>query len=287
MKKWLREPLVHFLLGAALLFLINGLIKDPGESDAYSIRVDKKALEQYFQFSEKAFDDRRAKAGLAAMSAEQRAELESNYIRDEILYREALAMGLDANDDVIRARLIQKMDYIILGIEGGEPSVSEEELQAYFDEHVQDYKRSPTISFTHVFFRNKDRGQDKANKLAQVTLNKLRSNEVSFEQAAAYGERFYFYRNYIARSSEFITSHFGGDMMRAVFKNTTDLQRWQGPYITEYGAHLVLIRERNPAQLPLLEDVAPEVLADLQRRKRELVKQQAVEALKSKYRIVR
>lgn len=287
MKKWLREPLVHFLLGGALLFLINGLIRDPGESDAYSIRVDEKALVQYFQFSEKAFDDRRAKAGLTAMSADERAELESNYIRDEILYREALAMGLDANDDVIRARLIQKMDYIILGIEGGEPSVSEAELQAYFDEHVEDYKRSPTISFTHVFFRNKDRGQVEANNLAQVTLSELRSKKVSFDAAAAYGERFYFYRNYIGRSSEFITSHFGSDMMKIVFDDAAYLERWQGPYVTEYGAHLVLIRERNPARLPLLEEVAPEVLADLGRYKREQVKHQAVEALKNKYRIVR
>ena len=287
MQKWLREPLVHFLLGGALLFLINGLISDPGESDAYSIRVDDKTLEQYFQFSEKAFDDKRAKAGLQAMSPEARAELESNYIRDEILYREALAMGLDANDDVIRARLIQKMDFIILGIEGGEPSVSEQELQAYFDKYAQDYERSPTISFTHVFFKNKDRRQREANKLAQATLKELKSNDVSFDQAATYGERFYFYRNYIARSSEFIASHFGNDMMKTIFEDKAELKSWQGPYVTEYGAHLVLIRERNPARIPTLEEVAPEVLADLQRYKREQVKQQAVETLKSKYRIVR
>lgn len=287
MKKWLREPLVHFLLGGILLFLINSMMSDSDEGGAYSIHVDKKTLEQYYQFSEKAFDDARAKAGLAAMNADQRAELESNYIRDEILYREALSMGLDANDDVIRARLIQKMDYIILGIEGGEPLVTEQELQAYFDKYAQDYERSPTISFTHVFFRNKDRGQDKANSLAQVALDELRSNDVSFDEATAYGERFYFYRNYITRSSEFITSHFGNDMMKTVFDGTTDLHRWQGPYVTEYGAHLVLIRERNPARIPTLEEVAPEVLADLQRYRREQVKQQAVEALKSKYRIVR
>ncbi len=287
MKKWLREPLVHFLLGGILLFVINGLIYDNDAGDAYSITVDDTALEQYFQFSEKAFDDKRAKAGLRAMSPEARAELESNYIRDEILYREALAMGLDANDDVIRARLIQKMDYIILGIEGGEPAVSEAELQSYFDKHVQDYRRSPIISFTHVFFRNKDRGQDEANKLAETALQELRSKKVSFDQAVAYGERFYFYRNYIARSSEFITSHFGSDMMLTVFDDTTDLHKWQGPYVTEYGAHLVLIRERSPARLPTLEEVAPEVLADLERYKREQVKRQAVEALKSKYRIVR
>ena len=287
MKKWLREPLIHFLLGGILLFLFNAVMSDSGESDAYGIHVDDKTLTQYFQFSEKAFDDKRAKAGLQAMSPEARAELENNYIRDEILYREALSMGLDGNDDVIRARLIQKMDYIILGIEGGEPLVSEQELQAYFDKHVQDYQRSPTISFTHVFFRNKDRGQGEANRLAQATLKELRSNDISFDQAAAYGERFYFYRNYIARSSEFITSHFGIDMMKAVFDDTTGIDEWQGPYATEYGAHVVLIRERNPARLPALEEVAPAVLADLQRYKREQVKQQAVEALKSKYRIVR
>lgn len=287
MRKWLREPLVHFLLGGILLFFISGLMGSTDESDTYSIRVDEKTLEQYYQFSEKAFDDARAKAGIAAMSPEARAELESNYIRDQILYREALAMGLDANDDVIRARLIQKMDYIILGIEGGEPLVSEQELQAYFDKYAQDYERSPTISFTHVFFRSKDRGQAEAYSLAQATLDELRSKTVSFDEAANYGERFYFYRNYIARSSEFITSHFGNDMMKTVFDGTTDLHRWQGPYETEYGAHLVLIRERNPARIPLLEEVAPEVLADLKRRKREQVKQQAVEALKSKYRIVR
>lgn len=286
MQKWLREPLVQFLLGGVLLFAINGLINDNDAGDAYSITVDDKTLGQYYQFREKAFDDARAKASLAALSAEERAELESDYVRDEILYREALALGMDANDDVIRARLIQKMDYIIMGIEGGEIAVSETELKAYFDEHAEDYKLSPSISFTHVFFKNKDRGQAAANALAEAALIELREKQISFEGAAQYGERFYFYRNYIGRTSEFITSHFGSDMMEILFDDTTTLENWQGPYATEYGAHLVLIRERKPARLPLLGEVAPAVLADYERQRREQVKVQAVEKLKSKYRIV-
>lgn len=286
MQKWLREPLVQFLLGGVLLFAINGLINDNDAGDAYSITVDDKALEQYYQFREKAFDDARAKASLAAMSAEDRTGLESDFIRDEILYREALALGMDDNDDVIRARLIQKMDYIILGIEGAEPSVTEAELQAYFDEHVEDYKLSPSISFTHVFFKNKDRGQGAATALAEAALMELRSKKVSFEGAAQYGDRFYFYRNYIGRTSEFITSHFGIDMMHILFDDTTKIDSWQGPYATEYGAHLVLISERKSARLPLLNEVAPAVLADYERQRREQVKVQAVEKLKSKYRIV-
>lgn len=287
MQKWLREPLVQFLLGGILLFIINGMIHGTNSDDKYSIPVNDKALEQYYQFREKAFDVARAKASLAAMSAEQRAELENDYIRNEILYREALALGMDANDDVIRARLIQKMDYIILGIEGGEPAVSEDELLAYFDAHRQDYTLSPSISFTHVFFKNKDRGQDAATALAEATLTELRAKAVSFEGAASYGERFYFYRNYIGRTSEFITSHFGADMMHLLFDSSTDLQQWQGPYVTQYGAHLVLIRERKSARVPSLVEVAPAVLADYQRQKREQVKAKAVEELKSKYRIAR
>lgn len=286
MQKWLREPLVQFLFGGILLFVISGLINDNDAGDAYSITVDDKALEQYYQFREKAFDDARAKASLTAMSAEERAELESDYIRDEILYREALALGMDANDDVIRARLIQKMDYIILGIEGGESAVSEAELQAYFDKHAEDYKLSPSISFTHVFFKNKDRGQDAANALAEATLIELRAKQISFEGAAQYGERFYFYRNYIGRTSEFITSHFGSDMMKTLFDDTTTLDNWQGPYATEYGTHLVLIRERKAARLPALNEVGPAVLADFRRQRREQVKANAVEKLKSKYQIV-
>jgi peptidyl-prolyl cis-trans isomerase C len=286
MQKLLREPLVQFLIGGLLLFFINGLINDNDVGDAYSITVNDKVLEQYFQFQEKAFDNERVKASLAAMSPVERAELESDYIRDEILYREALALGMDDNDDVIRARLIQKMDYIILGIEGAEPAATEVELQAYFDEHAADYMLSATISFTHVFFKNKDRGQAAATALAEAALKELLSKKVSFEQAANYGERFYFYRNYIARTSEFITSHFGSDMMHIVFEDSTSLDSWQGPYDTEYGAHLVLIRERKPSRLPSLEEVAPQVLADFQRQRREQVKVQAVEKLKSKYKIL-
>ncbi len=287
MKKWMREPLVHFILGGALLFFINSQVNDSYDVDNHSIPVDDKALIEYFQYSQKSFDAKKATAMLETMTVEERSALEENYIRDEILYRESLVLGLDANDDVIRARLIQKMDYIILGIEGSEPPASEADLQDYFKQNQEDYRIAPNISFTHVFYKNKNRGQVAATALAAATLKDLRSEQISFQAASKYGERFYFYRNYLERASDFIKSHFGSDMTGKLFDDSVLLDSWQGPFDTEYGAHLVLIRERLPSRLPELAEVAPLVLADYQRFKREQARMQAVEALKRKYRIVR
>lgn len=287
MKKFLREPLVHFILGGTLLWFISTLVSDKSFEGEYDITVNDRSIVQYFQFREKSFDAGSATKKLAEMSPQERAELENDYIRDEILYREAIKLGMDANDSVIRSRLIQKMDYIILGIKNPSQNASESELRAYFDKYSTEYRVSPSISFTHVFINNKDRGTEEASILAKTVLHELRLKNISFDEASQYGEKFYYHRDYQGRSAEFIKSHFGNDMMYDLFGTSVDIGLWQGPFTSEYGAHLVLIKSRTASRLPTLEEVAPQVLADLDRLKRSEMRADAVEKLKHKYRIIR
>lgn len=287
MKKYLQEPLMHFLLGGLILFFIHQGTQSTELGDSSTIKVDEAALIDFTQYREKAFDAARASTRLNAMTVEERKDLERDFIESEILYREALALGLDKHDSVMRSRLIQKMDYIILGVDPSALKVEQKDLKAWFDKHAEDYRLPPSVSFTHVFYRSEKRGPAAALALAKAQLPLLLNNNVPFEDARHYGERFYFHRDYIDRTPDFIASHFDNGMMTALFKPDLPLNKWQGPFVSRYGAHLIRVKQRIPSRLPSLDEVAPTVLANYERHLRVKAKKQAVAQLATRYRIER
>ncbi len=277
MKRLLKEPLVHFLLAGAGLFILFGLV-DGGrdEPDATVVRVDEPALLEFVQYRMKAFEPSLAKKRLQALSDEERQRLIDDFIREEVLHREALALGLDREDYVIRRRLVQKLEFITEGFAEAAIQVDEPALQRYFDAHRKDYYVEPYVTFTHVFFDAEKHGREKALELAKWELAMLNAKRVHFSDAPKHGDRFLYHLNYVERTPEFVASHFGGPMAKALFELQPDEQTWRGPFESPYGAHLVMLTNREPGRDAELAEIRGRVLEDARRA---LIREQTEEAI--------
>ncbi len=261
-----RQPLVQFLVGGALFYLALAAF-GPSENkgdNAYLIVVDDPALLIYLQYQDKAFDTKQARLLLSSLDAVGRAKLEAEYIRDEIMVREAISLGLDQNDDVIRQRLIQKTDFIFQGFGEEKGGLTNADIEAYYGANSDRYVQPAQATFTHIFFNARDCGLAEAKRDAEAALIQLNSEQVSFEQAGQHGDRFFFLRNYVERSDRLVTDHFGSEMMAHIF-STEPGSDWIGPFQSKYGFHLVMMRGKQPAQTLPLENVAAQVLADMER----------------------
>lgn len=286
MARLLREPLVQFLIGGALLYAALALFSpeqlDP--DDPYTIRVSDPALVTYLQYQDKAFDPASAQKILSGLSAPEKELLTEEFIRDEIMVREAFALGLDQNDEVIRQRLIQKMDFIFQGFPEDAAEISEAELTSYFEANQSQYEIPASATFTHIFYNTRTRTAEAAMTAAQDQIKAFTNQPASFEDAGEFGDRFYFLRNYVDRSQRMIEDHFGTEMADQIF-NQVPNGTWAGPFTSKYGVHLVYLRDKTAARTPELAEVAGEVLADIERERRDKARKQAYAARAKAYTI--
>ncbi|MDB9706748.1 peptidylprolyl isomerase [Porticoccaceae bacterium] len=281
----LKEPLFQFLFIALLLLLGERLINaDDYAYDQYHIEVDDAVLLQFMQLRAKTFKPEEAQQALNALSSDDRQRLVDDYAREEALFREAIELNLDKNDQIIRRRLIQKMDYLAQGFYDEAEAITEDDLRNYYAEHRDEYKKPASATFTHVFVSSERHGVDQAQAIAAKLQQTLNSEAVPFENAPRYGERFHYNRNYVNRDDDEIGSHFGDEFEQQLFAFETGKQ-WQGPVQSTYGWHLVLLVKNTPAYIPPLEEIAANVFADAQRQQQQQVKRQAIDKLMAKYQI--
>lgn len=285
MKKLIKEPLIQFLCVALLLLLGERLINaDAYAYDQYHINVDDAVLLQYMQLRAKTFRPDDALKALQSLSAEDRQQLVDDYSREEALFREAMALNLDKNDQIIRRRLIQKMDYLVQGFYDESEPLTEEDLRSYYQAHREEYKKPASATFTHVFVSSERHSIEEAKAMAVDLQKTLNAAKVPFENAPRYGERFLYNRNYVNRDDDEIASHFGELFQQQLFALKTGDQ-WRGPIQSTYGWHLVLLVKNSPAYIPPLEEIASNVFADAQREQQQKIKRQAIEKLMAKYQI--
>ena len=285
MRKLLKEPLIQFLLIALLLLGGERLINaDDYANEQYSILIDDQVLLQYMQLQAKMFKPSQAKAVLEAMNDEDRQSLVDDYARSEVLFREAMALNLNKNDQIIRRRLIQKMDYLAQGFYDEAEPLTEDDLRTYYAEHNQEYKKAASATFTHVFISRDSREVSQAKDIADSLLATLNAEQVPFENAPGYGERFLYNRNYVNREDGEIASHFGQSFQLNLFELGV-AEQWQGPVQSSYGWHLLLLVKNTDAYIPEFAEVSSAVFADAQRQHQREVKSQAIDKLMAKYQI--
>lgn len=267
MAKFLKDPLAHFLAAGLGLFLVFQLVapEGSGEADSTRIVVDREALLTFVQYRTKTFEPNVAAARLAAMSKEALARLIDDYVREEALHREALALGLDGEDYVIRRRLVQKLEFIAQGLVDPAARPSENEVQAYFEANKEDYFIAPSLTFTHVFFDAEKRGWDAVRVLGQQMVKSLNAAAVPFADAPKHGDRFLYQLNYVERTFEHVKSHFGAPMADALSGLTPSQDRWYGPYESPYGGHVVMITKNAPGRHPEIDEVRGQLEDDARR----------------------
>ncbi len=288
MKTLLKEPLVHFLaVGFGLFVLFEFVAGDDAVYDSKVINVDRDALLTFVQYRSRAFEPRMAAERLDGMSDAELERMINDYVREEALHREALALGMDKNDYIIKRRMIQSIEFITDGFVTAAVEVSDEDVDAYFEANREDYYIDAFVTFTHVFFDRERHGGDEALARASTKLAELNAQQVPFSNAPRHGDRFPFFVNYVERGPEVVASHFGAPMAQGVFAIEPSDTTWHGPFESEYGAHLVMLTRNIAGRYPELAEVEAGVRDDAEREAIAALKDKAIQAIVDTYEVRR
>jgi peptidyl-prolyl cis-trans isomerase C len=193
-------------------------------------------------------------------TGEELDRLVEAFVREEVLYREALALGLDLADLVVRRRLVQKMEVLALG---DSAPIGDAAVTDYFLAHRDDYRLPETISFTHAYFSAAARG-GRATEDARAALTEVRRAEMV--TAAGMSDPPVVASPVSAATRRQVADRFGGEFADAVF--ALEPGAWDGPVASAYGQHLVLVTEHAGGRLPELAEVSGRVAADLDAERR-------------------
>jgi hypothetical protein len=270
MKRFLREPLWHFLLlGAAVFAAFHWMSGDAGTEPRHIV-VTQGQIENFAT----AF----ARSWRRPPTAEELDGLIRDYIREEVAVREAVALGLDRDDAVIRRQLRQKLEFVSEDLAAlAQPT--EAELRAYLEQHADAFRTVPRFTFTQVYLNPQRRGADLARDAARLlTVLDHASDNVD---VSALGDPFLLGHTFNALSGRDIVKLFGDEFAA----NLGELApgRWQGPMESGYGAHLVLISDRTPGRSPELAEVRDAVRREWTNARRVETQEKFYQALLQRY----
>jgi hypothetical protein len=241
MKQLVREPLLHFLVLGGALFALFAVVGSRPTSAPDRIVVTPERIEHLATGFSRSWN--------RAPTADELNGLIRDYIREEVYYREAKALGLDRDDTVIRRRLRQKLEFVSDDIAAlGEPS--DTDLAAFLAAHPEKFRLEQRTSFSHVYLdanrRRETLTQDAADLL--VGLNA----EGSELDPSKVGDRFLLDSRYEAVSASEVSKLFGNSFTARLAEIAP--AKWQGPIASGYGAHLVLVHDRTEGRVPALEE---------------------------------
>ena len=288
MKNIFTEPLLHFLLlGVALFVLFEFVVGEDASYDENVIVVDRNTLLTFVQFRARAFEPGGAAAYLDELQEGELERLIDDYVREEALYRQAVALGVDDNDYVIKRRMIQSVEFITNGFVTAAVDLGEEDIEAFFEANKDDYFIAPYMTFTHVYFEKDKRGADAALALAEVKLTELNAARVSFAEAPRHGDRFPYFLNYVERDPDFVASHFGPPVAEQLLMLEPDPALWRGPLESPYGYHLVLLTKKVEGRYPDLDEVRERVRSDAEQVEIGMMQDKAIQAIVDTYEVRR
>ncbi|HXX19304.1 MAG TPA: peptidylprolyl isomerase [Candidatus Acidoferrum sp.] len=247
-----REPLIQFLLAGALILTTTGFLNHlKAYRDQHHIVVSSAEIQQLQEVW--------AQQWGRPPDGKEMSNLIKEYIREEVLYREALASGLDKNDTIVRRRLVEKMEFLSQeGAASSEPS--EADLDQFFQSNGQKYLSPAQASFLQIYFSASKRGASVEADAARV-LAGLRVGNISVAQAMAQGDPFIAQSEYPLQTEDEIKDTFGNEFASHVIVQQPGA--WEGPYKSSYGFHLVRVLQYAPARLPPLAEVRQQVTNDL------------------------
>ncbi|MEO7329594.1 MAG: peptidylprolyl isomerase, partial [Minicystis sp.] len=265
-RRWLRAPALHFAAIGLALFLVHARVQRPPQ-----LPVTVSAA--YVDGLVREYTERTGKPP----SAEETQALVDRFVDEELLFREALAIGLDRGDPIVRRRLVQKMELVGDGA-APVPEPLENELQIYLDAHADRYREPPRLTFHHVFLSHDRRG-DSAVADARALAAQLRAGA----DPLRVGDPFFQGRAWSQRSEQDIASVFGPAFAAAL--TTLPAGSWSDPLHSSFGEHLVQIDERTEGRPAPLATVRARVRDEWMTAQREQRRSRALRALRERYRI--
>jgi hypothetical protein len=243
LRRILREPLVHFLVLGLGLLVLYGVFRPVEKERDNRIVVSNAQIERLAALW--------ARQWRRPPTQQELTGLIDSHIREEVLYREAQAIGLDRDDTVIRRRLAQKIEFLAqdLALQGTPP---EADLRAFFEENADKFGIPGRLSFSHVYVNRDQRGAEAENDAKQI-LDSLRGGAEPSEQ----GDRFMLQGHYALRSRDEVARELGTAFADSIFE--LPVGDWHGPIESGYGIHLVGVEEREEGYLPEFETVRNQV----------------------------
>jgi hypothetical protein len=270
----LRDPLLHFVILGAALFVVYALATGLfSSSDVRRIEIGTPEIEFLASSFERQW-------GRPPTPEELQGLVESR-VREEVLYREALAVGLDRNDVVVRRRMVQKMELLTQDLALlADPT--EDELRKFFEEHREDYRIPPRLSFSHVYF-NVDRRGAQAEDDARRVLAELRAEAPPPHRAPERGDSTMIEYDFALVSPGEVRRDFGNRFADALFELEPG---WQGPVVSGYGLHLVNVGERVEGRILEFEEFRDRLVQDYNRVRRDRASEALYESLAGRYEVV-
>jgi PPIC-type PPIASE domain len=274
MRRWLKEPLVHFLTIGALLFGVYAWLHH-GESgslnnDAGPVRITATEVSYLRQTWERLRQREPTREELHALVA--------GYLKEELLGREARAMGLEQNDPIIRRRLAQKVEFIVKDTSRlTEPTA--DDLHRFYQTNMERFQSPARISFTHVFFdpeRRRDAAADAKGALAALSRGAAAVGDI--------GDPFPIDAEVRDDIVQTVTERFGDQFAKAVF--AVKPGAWHGPIASSFGLHLVRVTQARPVRQLSFSEVEPQVRERWRDEHRREANEQYYESLLKKYGVV-
>ena len=272
---WLREPLFHFILIGAVIYGAVGVFAVPEEDKSSNkLVVSAGEIEWMATSWHKRWHRLPTKQELDGLIQQ--------HVRETILYREAIAMGLDKDDIVVRRRLAQKLEFLAEDLAVMTPP-SEDELQAYFDEHKERYRDPVRYTFTQVYVDPDKRGNATLDD-AEAIKAELIAMPGAIDNAGGLGDDFMLQAYYPEQSQTDIQKLFGSGFAQSLVELSPG--EWHGPVLSGYGTHLVYVHGVIEPPPTAFAEVRELVLQDLDGVRREEINEQFYASLRDRYEIV-
>jgi len=276
-KKWQRffsEPLLHFVVAGVVLFGAYRVLA-PAPEEA-STDQQKIALTK---------DDVRQLAvtwlaqGRPPPTPDEMRSLMDQKVTEEILFREAVSLGLDRDDEIIKRRLAQKMDFLAADLATlDEPSNAQ--LKEWYAKRSDRFAVAPHLSFRHLYFSFDKRGEA-AREVAEAAMPSISGKPADSLEAASVADPFMFRNYYGDATPDQMAKEFGPDFAKALF--TLKPGSWQGPIQSGYGWHLIWVDSIEPGRVPAFEEIAPAVKSAWLDERYSEVKSNALKEMRSRY----
>lgn len=261
----MREPLLHFLVAGAGLFLLFDIVSEPKATGDEQIIVTSGHIEHLASLFVKTWQRPPTDVELSGLI--------DSFILEEVLYREATAIGLDQDDTIIRRRLKQKMEFLVDDFSAADPS--EADLQQFLDDDPERFRVDARISFEHVYLVDAD------SKAIDATLATLQSG-MPLDPGIAVPSGLLPWRFADATETS-IRGQFGESFKNVVF--TLDVGQWTGPVESPFGVHLVKVEQIEEARVPSVFENRKVIERDWLADRRRSAQEALFDQLKAKYSI--
>jgi len=256
LQRLLREPLLHFFAIGGLIFLLYGAVSDTGEEPADVIVISPERIDQLTARFSSVWKRMPTDSELDGLINED--------VREEVYYREALALGLDKNDTMVRRRMRQKMEFLAdTGASLLKPAAGE--LEDYFAANKQTYRSAPKLAFEQIYLGEQAPAQSATQLLALLKAD-------TTIDTSTLGKRTLLPAQLGLSPPNAIDGVFGKGFFEWLEKLPSGV--WSGPVESAYGVHLVRILETVPARMPPLEEVREAILRDWKAAKAKEIREQ-------------